>query len=201
MKTVQLVKHKNKNWEYVIKKITLIEPLVLVFGNRLMLEDDSIYEEIKEMFPGGHIIFGSACAEISSNTVNEESQIFNNLFHSSFSFFLSLFSFVLLFLFLNTRNENFLEYTHPSSFDNQTPTTSQNPSIIISHFAPCHHHHHQQDIYCSALSTRSTHKSQKRIEYCEQRRSVVVADKQWKPILLLSMLECMLQFQEILLRY
>lgn len=73
MKTVQLVKHKNKNWEYVIKKITLIEPLVLVFGNRLMLEDDSIYEEIKEMFPGGHIIFGSACAEISSNTVNEES--------------------------------------------------------------------------------------------------------------------------------
>lgn len=73
MKTVQLVKHKNKNWEYVIKKVTLIEPLVLVFGNRLMLEDDSIYEEIKQMFPGGHIIFGSACAEISSNTVNEES--------------------------------------------------------------------------------------------------------------------------------
>ncbi|WP_396600817.1 FIST signal transduction protein [Algibacter sp. R77976] len=73
MKTVQLVKHKNKNWEYVIEKQPLIEPLVLVFGNRFMLEEDGIYEEIKQLFPEGHIVFGSACAEISSNTVNEES--------------------------------------------------------------------------------------------------------------------------------
>ena len=73
MKTVQLVKHKNKDWEYVIENQELREPLVLVFGNRYMLEDDSIYEEIRQQFPGGHIIFGSACAEISSNTVNEES--------------------------------------------------------------------------------------------------------------------------------
>jgi hypothetical protein len=73
MKTVQLVKHKNKNWEYVIENQALIEPLVLVFGNRFMLEDDSIYEEIKQLFPDGHILFGSTCAEISSNTVNEES--------------------------------------------------------------------------------------------------------------------------------
>ncbi|MCL5128193.1 FIST signal transduction protein [Algibacter sp. L4_22] len=73
MKTVQLVKHKNKDWEYVIENQELREPLVLVFGNRYMLEDDSIYEEIRQQFPDGHIIFGSACAEISSNTVNEES--------------------------------------------------------------------------------------------------------------------------------
>jgi hypothetical protein len=73
MKTVQLVKRQNKDWEYVLEKQVLKEPLVLVFGNRYLLEDDSIYSEIKEMFPGGHIIFGSSCAEISSNTVNDNS--------------------------------------------------------------------------------------------------------------------------------
>ncbi|MBQ0786226.1 MAG: histidine kinase, partial [Oceanihabitans sp.] len=73
MKTVQLVKHKNKDWEYVIEKQELKEPLVIVFGNRYLLEEDSIYEDIRALFPDGHIIFGSACAEISSDTVNEES--------------------------------------------------------------------------------------------------------------------------------
>jgi len=73
MKTVQLVKHKNKDWEYVIEKQELKEPLVIVFGNRYLLEADSIYEDIRSLFPDGHIIFGSACAEISSDTVNEES--------------------------------------------------------------------------------------------------------------------------------
>ncbi len=73
MKTVQLVKHKNKDWEYVIEKQELKEPLVIVFGNRYLLEADSIYEDIRLLFPDGHIIFGSACAEISSDTVNEES--------------------------------------------------------------------------------------------------------------------------------
>jgi hypothetical protein len=73
MKTVQLVKQNNKSWEYVLENQKLKEPLVLVFGNRYMLEDDSIYEDIRELFPDGHIVFGSSCAEISSNTVNEES--------------------------------------------------------------------------------------------------------------------------------
>lgn len=73
MKTVQLVKQKNKDWKYITENKTLNNPLVLVFGNRFMLQDDNIYTEIKTLFPSGHIIFGSACAEISSNTVNEES--------------------------------------------------------------------------------------------------------------------------------
>ncbi|WP_040247253.1 FIST signal transduction protein [Psychroserpens mesophilus] len=75
MKTVQLVKqkHKNNQWTYVGQNQKLKEPLVLVFGNRYMLEEDSVYEEIRKLFPDGHIIFGSACAEISLNTVNEES--------------------------------------------------------------------------------------------------------------------------------
>lgn len=73
MKTVQLVKHKHQDWTYVGKKKNLIKPLVLVFGNRYMLQESSIYEEIKTLFPDGDIIFGSACAEISSSTVNEDS--------------------------------------------------------------------------------------------------------------------------------
>lgn len=73
MKTVQLVKKNNQDWTYVSKKQPLDNPLVLVFGNRYMLEDTNIYNEIQALFPSGHIIFGSACAEISSNTVNEES--------------------------------------------------------------------------------------------------------------------------------
>ncbi|WP_178987239.1 FIST signal transduction protein [Winogradskyella schleiferi] len=73
MKTVQLVKYKNQDWSYIGGNQKLKEPLVLVFGNRYVLEDDSIYQEIRGLFPDGHIVFGSACAEISSNTVNEES--------------------------------------------------------------------------------------------------------------------------------
>ncbi|GAA4246137.1 MULTISPECIES: FIST signal transduction protein [Winogradskyella] len=73
MKTVQLVKQNNKDWTYVGKQEQLNQPLVLVFGNRYMLESPSIYEEIKALFPDGHIVFGSACAEISSSTVNEDS--------------------------------------------------------------------------------------------------------------------------------
>ncbi|WP_179352106.1 FIST signal transduction protein [Winogradskyella vidalii] len=73
MKTVQLIKYNDKDWVYVGDNQKLKAPLVLVFGNRYMLEDSSIYTEIKALFPDGHIVFGSACAEISSSTVNEDS--------------------------------------------------------------------------------------------------------------------------------
>lgn len=73
MKTVQLIKYNDKDWVYVGENQKLKAPLVLVFGNRYMLEDSSIYTEIKALFPDGHIVFGSACAEISSSTVNEDS--------------------------------------------------------------------------------------------------------------------------------
>ncbi|QCE41520.1 FIST signal transduction protein [Psychroserpens sp. NJDZ02] len=73
MKTVQLVKHKDQEWQYVIGKQDLKAPLVLVFGNRYLLEDSLVYEEIRQLFPDGHIVFASSCAEISSNTVNQDS--------------------------------------------------------------------------------------------------------------------------------
>ena len=73
MKSVQLSKNKTKSWVYITEKQQLIKPLVLVFGNRHMLEDEEIYTEIRELFPDGHIVFGSACAEISTTAVHEES--------------------------------------------------------------------------------------------------------------------------------
>ena len=44
MKTVQLKKHKNSDWKYLSENISLKEPLVLVFGNRFLLEDEGIYD-------------------------------------------------------------------------------------------------------------------------------------------------------------
>ncbi|MDN3667407.1 FIST signal transduction protein [Algibacter miyuki] len=73
MKTVQLQKHKNKNWEYLTSKQELKNPLVLAFGNRYLLESPTIYNEIRTLFPDGHIVFGSTCGDIAGNTVDDES--------------------------------------------------------------------------------------------------------------------------------
>ncbi len=73
MKTIQLIRQNNNDWQYVSPKLDLKKPLVLVFGNRFALEEPSLYDDVRALFPDGEIIFGSACAEISSNTVNENS--------------------------------------------------------------------------------------------------------------------------------
>ncbi|WP_435415298.1 FIST signal transduction protein [Polaribacter aestuariivivens] len=72
MKTVQLLKKVNKDWEYLSPKIALKTPLVLVFGNRHQLEDVNIYKEIKTLFKDGHIVFGSTAGNISSKFVEDE---------------------------------------------------------------------------------------------------------------------------------
>ena len=73
MKTVQLVKKDSSDWKYISKKTKLIKPLVLVFGNRFLLEADNLLEDVKALFPDGEIVFGSSCADITSSTVNENS--------------------------------------------------------------------------------------------------------------------------------
>lgn len=73
MKTVQLKKIKNKKLEYLSDQISLKKPLVLVFGNRYMLEDTNIYNEIREEFKDGHIVFGSTSGDITSDSVDDES--------------------------------------------------------------------------------------------------------------------------------
>jgi hypothetical protein len=73
MKTVQLKKVKNEKLTYLSEELKLKEPLVLVFGNRFMLQEENIYNEIREVFHDGHLVFGSTSGDITSNSVDDES--------------------------------------------------------------------------------------------------------------------------------
>ena len=72
MKTVQLQRQKNKEWQYLSDNLSLKAPLVLVFGNRFLLEDSSVYDEVRSLFPDGHLVFGSSSGEIIAGAVNDE---------------------------------------------------------------------------------------------------------------------------------
>lgn len=73
MKTVQLKRHKTKNWEYLSENVKLIKPLVLVLGNRMLLENENVFKEVKALYPDGHLVFGSTSGDITSNTVDDDS--------------------------------------------------------------------------------------------------------------------------------
>jgi hypothetical protein len=72
MKIVQARKSESKDWVFLNKQ-DLKKPLVLVFGNRYLLEDTGIHSEIKKIFPDGHLVFGSTSGEILSNKVFDDS--------------------------------------------------------------------------------------------------------------------------------
>ena len=73
MKIVQALKVDNKPFEFSSgEKNQLENPLVLIFGNRYALENSNIYNEIKDLFPTGHIVFGSTSGEIMGETVMDE---------------------------------------------------------------------------------------------------------------------------------
>ena len=72
MKIVQLKKVANKNFEYLSEELILKEPLVLVFGNRFMLQEKNIFNEVRELFKDGHIVFGSTSGNITSESVDDE---------------------------------------------------------------------------------------------------------------------------------
>lgn len=74
MKIVQAIKRKNNPFEFN-DTAQLIKPLVLVFGNRFLLENGTIYEEVRELFPDGHLVFGSTSGEIIGDTVMEGSVV------------------------------------------------------------------------------------------------------------------------------
>ena len=73
MKIIQASKIKNQEWKYVQEKTKLNNPLVLVFGNRFLLEDADILQNIRDEFPYEHIVFGSTAGEIVSSNVNDNS--------------------------------------------------------------------------------------------------------------------------------
>lgn len=72
MKTVQLRKHKNEEWEYLSDAIDLKNPLVLIFGNRYLLEDNTIYSDLRAKFPNGHLVFASTSGDITADFVDDE---------------------------------------------------------------------------------------------------------------------------------
>ena len=73
MNIIQAYKLEGKNWKYLQPKKELINPLVLVFGNRMLLESNEIIEEIKNEFPYEHIVFGSTSGEIINDNVFDDS--------------------------------------------------------------------------------------------------------------------------------
>ena len=72
MKTIQLKRVKDGEWEYLSEKTVLKNPLVLVFGNRYLLEKDTIYKEIRTLFKEGNIVFGSTSGNITSASVEDD---------------------------------------------------------------------------------------------------------------------------------
>ena len=71
MKVIQAYKKKNRDWHYLAEKTLLTNPLVLVFANRLMLEDKSILDDIRQEFPYNDIVFASTAGEIFNVEVLE----------------------------------------------------------------------------------------------------------------------------------
>lgn len=72
MKVNQAKRIKGGEWEFSQNQ-PLKEPLVLVFGDRFLLEDENIHSEIKDLYPDGHLVFGSTSGEIMETNVFEES--------------------------------------------------------------------------------------------------------------------------------
>ncbi|TXN37215.1 histidine kinase [Flagellimonas hymeniacidonis] len=72
MKINQAKRFKGGAWEFSQEQ-PLKEPLVLVFGDRYLLENKDIFDEVKNLYPDGHIVFGSTSGEIMETSVYEES--------------------------------------------------------------------------------------------------------------------------------
>jgi hypothetical protein len=71
MKTVQLQRDSSGSWNYLSEFIALDNPLVLILGNRFLLEKEGVYEEVRDLFPSGHLVFGSSSGEIVAGAVND----------------------------------------------------------------------------------------------------------------------------------
>lgn len=73
MRIIQASKIENGAWCYLQDKIILKKPLVFVFANRYLLENESVIGEIRNEFPYEDIVFASTSGEIFDCEVNENS--------------------------------------------------------------------------------------------------------------------------------
>lgn len=73
MKIIQAYKEANKEWQYFQEKAILKNPLVLIFGNRYLLENQEVIAAIRKEFPYQDLVFGSTAGEIICCNVYDES--------------------------------------------------------------------------------------------------------------------------------
>lgn len=73
MKIVQAYYTKLRGWNYTTSKTALNSPLVIVFGNRLLMEDDGLMDSLKQEFPYADFVYGSTAGEIVDTMVFENS--------------------------------------------------------------------------------------------------------------------------------
>jgi hypothetical protein len=73
MKIIQASKNGTENWRYLQTKVALVNPLVLVFANRYLLEDESNIKTIKEEFPYENLVFASTSGEILDGSIQDNS--------------------------------------------------------------------------------------------------------------------------------
>ena len=73
MKILQGKKIEGQDWVFNSKINELNNPLVLIFGNRFLLESKSLFDDLKAKFPTGHLVFGSTSGEIIANNVYDNS--------------------------------------------------------------------------------------------------------------------------------
>ena len=72
MKIIQAYKSENQDWHYYHEKNTLTNPLVLIFGNRYLLEKPDVIADIRKEFPYEHLVFGSSSGEILCCNVHDD---------------------------------------------------------------------------------------------------------------------------------
>ena len=73
MKIIQATKNGSEDWHYLQEKRQLHNPLVLVFGNRYLLEDENVIKNIRKEFSYENIVFASTSGEIFDGSIQDNS--------------------------------------------------------------------------------------------------------------------------------
>jgi hypothetical protein len=58
---------------YISSKTILKSPLALILRNRYMIKDVTIYSQVRDLFPDGHLVFRSTNEDIIADTVVDDS--------------------------------------------------------------------------------------------------------------------------------
>mgnify|MGYP003673305272 CR=1 FL=1 len=71
MKIRQGSLNKARIWKHLNEDVKLDAPLVLIFANRYLLEEDYIFSTMRHLFPNGHLVYASTSGEILGDQVSD----------------------------------------------------------------------------------------------------------------------------------